>query len=838
MTQTSVPRVLRKSEISSIFLLCVWNLVSGQIRYSIPEELKPGAFVGKIGKDLGLSIQELASRKFRILPVASMQYLNVNRENGILFVNARIDREQLCGQIDDCVLLMEAVVENPVEQYRVEVEILDINDNSPIFPNRELQLEISESVMPGTHIPLERAHDLDGRNNSIRMYRLNRNELFILNVQSTGKWKLPELVLQKTLDREKEMKYSLLLTALDGGTPQRSGTAHINIVILDVNDNLPVFQKSLYSVSLRENVPVNSLVIQLNATDLDEGTNGEIIYSFGSSNEPRLNEIFAINPNSGEIHTIGMLDFEQTNAYQIHVEAKDRSAQPLSAHCNVRVEITDVNDNSPDLTINSISGTVNEDVPTGNLIALLNIKDRDSNQNGDIDCSISPNIPFELQSSFTNSYRLVTSALLDREKVPQYIITVTCKDHGSPSLYSNKTIIVNVSDVNDNAPQFTQPSYTVYVTENNQAGSYIGKVTALDLDINRNSQISYAIVQPQSLPVSSYLYINLTNGNMYSKISFDYEQLKTFRFHVRAQDAGLPSLSTDVSVQVIVLDQNDNTPTILSTGTKGNASLHVLRSAYPGYLVTKIVASDADSGKNGQLSYQLKQATVPGLFMVSHNSGEIRSVRWFKDSDATTQKLTVHVKDNGYPSLSTTAILTVTVIDEDTTYQPDISEHRQDMINRQQLSFYIVITLGATSLILLVIIIVLFVVMCPMSRRAASRNFWALEPCCCTRDLEYPNTNVNLQFDRDSHLPPSILEVRGNGSLRETYRYKIRSAPEPDEICFTPFSPPMAGIIGKNGKFTLQYNANADKTWSNEVSAVNNLGHVNFTTSLTPNGVR
>ncbi|XP_059845912.1 protocadherin gamma-A10-like [Hypanus sabinus] len=791
-----------KSVISSIFLLCVCSLVSGQIRYSIPEEQELGAFVGELGKDLGLSIKDLPSRKFRIVSSASKQYLDVNSINGILFVSARIDREQLCGQSDNCALLMEAVIENPVEQYRVEVEILDVNDNSPIFQKNEIRLKISESTIPGARFLLEGANDPDGRNNSIRTYQLTKNDHFTLDVQSLGKWKLPELVLQGNLDREKQSAYNLLLTAIDGGAPERSGTARITIDIMDVNDNVPVFEKSMYSVNLMENVLLNSLVIKLNATDLDEGTNGEVIYSFSSYNEPRITEIFTIEPETGEIRTKEMLDFEETDVYQIHVEARDRSMQSLSTHCSVRVEITDVNDNTPELTINSGAETISEDVAMGTLIALIGVTDRDSNKNGYIDCSVSPTLPFNLESSFSNSYRLVTNAKLDRETAPQHKITVTCKDRGIPPLSTIQTIVVNISDINDNTPRFTQPSYTAYVAENNEPGSYIGSVTALDLDTDRNSQLFYTILESQieSVPISSYLYINSNNGSIYSIRPFDYEQFRSFQFHVRAQDSGLPSLSSDVAVNVIVLDQNDNPPVVLSSPTEGNTSLRVPRSADPGYLITKIIAFDADSGKNGKLSYELLQSSDPGLFVVSYSSGEIRNIRQFKDSDATAQRLVVQVKDNGYPALSTTTTFTLTIVEEQSEGLVDVNEASDDLEDTQRLSFYIIISLGATSFILLIVIIFLVVAICPTGTNPASRRACATK-CCSRRDLEYKNSAANMHIVPDSHFLPSILEIQGNGSLSGTHSYKIRSAKEPAEIIFTPFDPQLHGTIEMRSKY-------------------------------------
>ncbi|XP_067852673.1 protocadherin-10-like [Heptranchias perlo] len=832
MTQSSSLWVLRKPAISSIFLLCAWNLVSGQIRYSIPEELEHGAFVGKIAKDLGLDVEELSRRRFRIVSASSIQYLDANRMNGILFVNKRIDREQLCGHSLTCLLALEVIVENPVEQYRVEVEILDVNDNSPSFPNSEIHLEIAESAMPGARFLLERAHDSDRGNNSIRTYQLTANEHFTLDIQTRGKWKLPELVLENFLDREKQSRHRLSITALDGGTPERSGTAHITIIILDTNDNAPVFQQSLYTVSLMEDVPPDTLVIKLNATDLDEGPNGEIVYSFSSYNEEGISEMFRINPISGEIQVKGVLDFEKANVYEIDVEAKDRSAQPLSTHCNIRVEIKDVNDNAPDLIVNSIYGTISEDVPTGTVIALISVSDRDSNRNGYTDCSISPNAPFDLKSSFRNSYRLVTNAVLDRESAPQYKITITCKDRGSLPLSTKKTVVVHISDINDNAPRFTQTSYTAYVTENNAPGSSIGSVTALDPDMDRNSQLSYTIVenQVQAVPVSSYVYINPDNGTIYSKRQFDYEHLKSFQFHVRAQDAGSPSLSSNVAVNVIVLDQNDNPPVIILPGSKNHTNSNVPRSADPGYLATKIIASDVDTGQNARLFYQVIQSSDPGLFTVSHNSGEVRSVRRFKDSDATIQRLIIQVKDNGHPALSATTTVTLTIVEENADILPDFSEPHQDLQDSQRLTFYVIISLGATSFILLVVIIVLVVAICPTGRGPASGQVCSLANCCCTRESEYRNSNVNLQIVPDSQFIPNILEVRGNGSLSETYRYKIRSAPEPGEMFFTPFSPQMSATIGKNISYVSQQTGKPKSNWPdvpNEVSSVDTRDHLN-----------
>eukprot|EP00062_Callorhinchus_milii_P016455 gi/632967871/ref/XP_007900220.1/ PREDICTED: protocadherin gamma-C5-like [Callorhinchus milii] len=708
MRHSDRPWMLRR-QVSSIFLLCVWSLVSAQIRYSIPEELKHGAFVGKIASDLGLSTEELSNRRFRIVSDAQTQYLDVNLNNGVLFVNQRIDREQLCGESLPCLLPLEVVIENPVEQYRVEVEVLDINDNSPSFPRNEIILEIAESATAGARFLLESAHDPDVGTNSIRTYQLSPNDHFVLDVQTRGEWILAELILEKPMDRETQSKHQLLLQAFDGGTPERTGTARISIIVLDANDNAPVFERSLYSVSLTEDVPFGTLVIKLNATDLDEGSNGEVVYSFSSYNKERIPELFSIDRKSGEIRVKGILDFEEASFYEISVEARDKGPHPLPAHCTVRVDIKDVNDNTPELALNSVSSTISENAQTGTLVALISVTDRDSNENGNTDCQISPNLPFELKSSFKNSYRLLTNDLLDRENTPEYQVTVTCTDQGSPRLSTKETIAVHISDINDNAPSFPQTSYTVYVTENNAPGTLIGSVTALDPDTEQNSHLTYSVLDTQieGMPITSYVSINPETGDIYSQHSYDYEQLKHFRIHIQAQDVGPPLLWGNATVNIVILDQNDNTPAIISPKTVKDSQISVPRSAGAGYLATKITATDADSGQNARLFYQLLQATDPSLFTVSHNLGEVKTARRFEDKDSAIQRLVIQVKDRGHPPLSATATVTLTIVEHIGDLSSDFRETHTIPEHSSNLAFYIIISLGAISSILLVVIILI-----------------------------------------------------------------------------------------------------------------------------------
>uniref|UniRef100_A0A4W3K9Y4 Cadherin domain-containing protein n=1 Tax=Callorhinchus milii TaxID=7868 RepID=A0A4W3K9Y4_CALMI len=692
-----------------------------EIRYTIPEELEHGAFVGNIAEDLGLNLRELSARKFRLVSEERTQYLEVNSENGIVFVNERIDREQLC-QSSTCSLSFEVIVKNPLEVHRVAVEILDINDNSPSFPKSDFFLEIAEFIAPGARFLLASAYDPDVGKNAIRTYQISSNEYFNLNVQVTSDGKIIcELLLEKPLDRERQSEFKLTLTAIDGGIPERSGTAKIIINVVDANDNVPVFDHELYKTSLPENAAEDTLVIKINAIDVDEGSNGAVKYYFSNHASQRVRELFSLEPETGEIRVKGVLDFEESNGYELAVQAMDSGAPTMTGHTKVMVSILDMNDNAPEIKVTLLSNTIPENAESGTLIALISVTDRDSGKNGEVHCQIPTNIPFKLHLTSKNHCRLVSSGVLDRETISTYNILVSTWDAGSPPLLTNKTIMVSVSDINDNAPRFTQPSYTVYVSENNAPGASIFTVTALDPDLDQNAHVSYSVLPTRvmEIPVSTYISINSNTGNIHALQSFDYEQQKTFQFQVQAKDSGVPPLWSKCAVKVIILDQNDNAPVIISPlAWNGSISIGLKsQSIYPGYLVTKIIATDADSGQNARLSYRLVKATDSSLFSVGLFSGEVKTIRRYLDKDAAAQVLSIRVNDNGQPSLS----VSVTVSFSVATNATEKHLERVDLVHSpanpfSDLNLYLIIAFGSTTLIFLLTIILLVAIKCHQDR--------------------------------------------------------------------------------------------------------------------------
>ncbi|XP_033949161.1 protocadherin alpha-7-like isoform X4 [Pseudochaenichthys georgianus] len=709
-------------------LVTFWSGASGQFRYSISEEVKIGTAVGNIAKDLGVDKSTLKERGYRIVYGSTEPPFRVNQDDGILYVNQIIDREEVCDRSKVCVIDLKTVLENPLEVHYVAVEILDVNDHSPCFPEHENKIEISESALPGTRFQLQAARDADSGSLSVQQYKLSQNEHFRLEVKDRGEdRKTPGLILQKALDRESVKTLTLLLTAIDGGKPPRSGNMTIIVHVSDVNDNPPVFTNESYTAQLKENSPLGKNVIQVNATDLDEGLNGEVIYSFGKDVDARARARFDLNYMTGVISVSGAIDYEECSRYEIDIQASDKGAATLATEKSVIINIVDLNDNAPEMEVTSFSRDLPEDSKPGTTVALISVKDSDSGLNGKVMCYISQDLPVMLTPSLQNNmYSLVTKMLLDREKESQYNVGIVCKDAGEPSLSSETNINIVVSDVNDNSPVFTKNPYTFYITENNNPGGSVLSVTASDEDDGNNALISYYIVRDRGAEqlFTSFLNINSETGDISALKSFDFETLKTFQFQVVATDSGAPSLSSNVTVHVFILDQNDNAPVILypvSSNGSAEGVEEIPRNVNAGHLVTKVRAYDADIGYNGWLLFSLQEVTAHSLFGLDRYTGQIRTLRSFTETDEAEHKLLILVKDNGNVSLSATATVVVKLVEPREAFAAaDVKSASKDDEDNN-VTFYLMITLGSVSTLFLISIIVLIAMQCSKSTDYTSK---------------------------------------------------------------------------------------------------------------------
>ncbi|XP_056358444.1 protocadherin gamma-B5-like [Oenanthe melanoleuca] len=693
-------------------LLCVWwRAAAERVRYAIPEELGRGSLVGPLARDLGLSADELPARKLRLSE--EKQYFSVNEENGNLYVNERLDREEMCGASAACSVSFEVLVHNPLNIFHVDVAIEDVNDNSPTFSKGVLDLEIGELIPPGSRFPLEMARDADVGSNSMVTYQLTSDPSFSLSMkEKPGGKKQPELVLERALDREKQNSFHLVLTAVDGGEPARSGTIQVLINVTDANDNSPVFSKSVYEARVPENLPAGSLVLQVRATDADAGSNGRVSYSFANVPDG-VRLLFSVDRESGEVRTVGALDFEEENKYIFGLEATDGGG--LTDHCEVQIDITDENDNAPEITILSLSSPVSEDAPVGTVVALLKVRDRDSGENGQVSCELSGEAPLSIVASPGGSYKVVTASALDREQASEQRVTVVARDRGRPALWSSTELVLEVSDVNDNAPVFEEAAYSAYVAENNAAGALVLRVQARDADAGANGRVSYWLAggSAGAAGAAPLVSVEARSGALYAQRSLDYEQCREFWVAVRAQDGGAPARSSTATVRVFVLDRNDNAPRVLwpaaAAAAAGEAPAAapfevVPRSAEAGYLVAKVVAVDADAGRNAWLSYELVQASEPALFRVGLHSGEVRTARAVSERDAAKQRVVAVVKDHGQPALSATATLHVVLAESLQEALPELSERpagaEAAAAAAAELQFYLVLALALLSALL------------------------------------------------------------------------------------------------------------------------------------------
>ncbi|XP_038556227.1 protocadherin alpha-8-like [Micropterus salmoides] len=771
-----------------VSIILLWSRASAQMRYSIAEEVKEGTVVGNIAKDLGLEKNTLKERGCRIVEGSTESFFHVNQNDGILYVDHIIDREKVCERNSVCLINLKTVLENPLEIHYVTVEVLDVNDHSPNFSTKESRLEISESVLPGLRLQLQAAHDPDVGPFSVQEYKLSPNHHFRLEVKDRGKdGKIPILVLLKTLDRETKKSHTLLLTAIDGGKPSKSGTAEITVDVLDVNDNMPVFNEDTYSVLLEENTPIGTTIIKVNASDLDEGSNGEIMYSLGKNVNSRIRELFRVDPNTGEIIVQDLIDFELEESYEIDIEASDRGSAPLRTDKSVLVNIVDLNDNTPHIEVTSFSRAITEDARLGTTVALISVLDKDSGLNGKVLCSFNEDVPFTLlPSTQDNMYSIVTNSPLDREKQSTYDVTIVAKDAGVPSLSSEKRISIVVSDVNDNSPEFSASPYTFYVTENNSPGASLFSVRASDRDEGDNSRILYDILRDgkENNKLQSFsLNINSENGDILALKSFDFETLKTFQFQVVASDSGTPSLSSNVTVNVFILDQNDNAPVILypvSSNGSAEGVEEIPRNVNAGHLVTKVRAYDADIGYNGWLLFSLQQVTDHSLFGLDRYTGQIRTLRSFTETDEAEHKLLILVKDNGNVSLSATATVVVKLVEPKEAFAAsDVKSSAKDE-EGTDVTFYLMITLGSVSVLFLISIIVLIAMQCSKTTDYTSKYLQETnyDGTLC-HSIQYrsgekrymlvgPRMSIGSTIVPGSHANTLVLPDRRRGSGEDT----------------------------------------------------------------------
>ncbi|NWV18849.1 PCD12 protein, partial [Origma solitaria] len=658
------------------------------VQYRVLEEVPPGTVIGSLAEHFEGGESGEAAEAFQLMETPGRFPLHVGSGDGVLSTAGRVDREQLCRHSDPCWVSFDVLAAQSPALIHVEVQVMDVNDNAPRFPTPELELEISESASLRTRIPLDRALDADAGSNALCSYALSPSEHFALEViSSPDGMRHAELVVVKEVDRELHSSFNLVLTATDHGEPPKSGTALIKVIVLDSNDNSPVFAESSLTVEVREDTLPGTLLVTVTATDPDQGPNGEIEYSLSRHAPPEVLSTFSIDARTGSILLRLPLDYEETHAYELDVQARDLGANPIPAHCKVLVKVLDVNDNAPDVHVTwaTRAPVLSEALPKDSFVALVTASDPDSGSNGQVLCSLSQGDEhFRLKRTNSHSFALLTNASLDRELRAEYNLTLVVRDMGDLSLAVLKHLTICISDVNDNAPAFEKATYEAAVAENSKAPAFLLTVHATDPDLGFNGKVTYRILDPSALGLIS---VDPTTGDVFALQAFDYEQVRSLEFLVTAEDGGHPKLASNISIRLAVLDRNDNAPIITRPVLVGGvATLSVLVNAETGcfwvvpgngstqgaaavtnstpascpgtpFLFT-IVARDVDSGTNGALRYDLVGGDDAGLFILDPLLGQV-SLNTSNASSLTgsQRELLVRVSDQGDTPLHTLARL-------------------------------------------------------------------------------------------------------------------------------------------------------------------------------------
>ncbi|XP_074506530.1 protocadherin-8-like [Sebastes fasciatus] len=715
----------------NLVLLCVFlvSLAAGKtLKYQTFEEDAPGTVIGNLAKDISSSSSSSSGgsirTNFRMMKQFNSSFIRLRESDGQLSIGERMDRERVCKHTLHCLIAFD-VVSFSKEQFKlihVEVEVKDINDNSPEFPRRESALEISENTAVGTRIPLDFAVDEDVGTNYIQSYQISVNSHFSIDVLSRADGvKYAELVLMKELDRETQGSYALELVAMDGGNPSRTGTTRVNVKVKDYNDNSPVFDRNSFSVDLPEDAPVGFLLLDLNAEDPDEGLNGDVVYGFGHQVPPEITQLFKVDRKTGRLTLENPVDFETKNTYEFDVQAMDLGPNPSPAICKIVVQVQDVNDNAPEISITPMTSItagiayITEAAARESFVALVSTSDRDSGANGQVHCTLYGHDHFRLQQAYEDSFMIVSTSPLDREKIPEYNLTVVAEDLGSPPFRTITQYTIRLQDENDNAPVFGKMIYEVGVVENNAPGAYITTVVARDTDTGSNGKVSYKLTDTYFMgaPISTFVSLDPDSGSLYALRSFNYEVVKQLELRVTASDGGSPPLTGSANVYVRIVDQNDNAPIITQPLllTNGSAEVQLPRDAPTGYVITRIEARDADEGVNAELSYALATGE-PSVFSINKATGEIYLNRVLSNDVDETLSVTVTVSDNGRPALTSTAALHFLIVagappNDRTIYQHQPSGDEEQHAQWWDLSVVIIVVLaGSCTLLLLAIILI------------------------------------------------------------------------------------------------------------------------------------
>ncbi|XP_061081724.1 protocadherin-8 [Conger conger] len=783
----------------AIVFIIIYTVESTTTKYYTYEEDSPGTEIGNLSQDLRIDPAEDPQTSFRFMQKANSSLIHMRQNDGLLTVGETIDREQLCPRSPRCLVTFDIVAfaKEKFHLIHVEIEVKDINDNSPKFPLNETYLEVSENMAVGSRFPLAVAVDQDVGSNYIQSYQISVNSYFRVEAREADDGiKHAELVLVKRLDREAEDFYTIQVTAMDGGSPHRTGSMTVNIRVLDFNDNSPTFEQNSLKVELYEDAPVGFFILNVHAFDLDDGINGEVAYAFVEESLDEVKQMFQIDSFSGAITLKALVDYETKRSYELNIQANDLGLNSIPSTCKVVIEIVDVNDNLPEISIKPMTSMsdgvayITESAAKESFVALISTSDRDSGSNGHVRCSLHGHEHFKLQAAYGDTVMIVTTATLDRERIPEYNVTVVAEDLGSPPFKTMKHYTIRVTDDNDNAPLFSKAVYELSVVENNIPGSYIATVIARDLDVGDNGNVTYQLIDGDigGAPLSTFVSVDPVSGSLYTVRSLNYESMEQIEVNIKATDRGSPPLSSSTLIRIKVIDQNDNVPYITHPVLRNDsAEVPVPFNAPPGYIVVRVRARDADEGVNSQLIFQILEDEQK-LFSINKDSGEIVLRYGLTSSCGDVLRVKVAVSDNGRSPLSSTATIRFVVTemkpleDQIVAILQSIDQERFEL----DVSLIIILILGGGCALLLIAIVAV-ALSCTLnckggkydSKKNSGRSPLLTHKSQDSNVFVGPRVLVNEQITSSSHESSELYHERSRDSQSKVSLSSFNKSFEP-----------------------------------------------------------
>ncbi|XP_045910367.1 protocadherin-8 [Micropterus dolomieu] len=797
-----------------VLALFVYTVQCTTTRYLTYEEDAPGTEIGNLSQDLKIDPADDPDTSFRFMQENNSSVIQMRESDGLLSVAEIIDREQLCPRSPRCFITFDTVAfsREKFQLIHVEIEVKDINDHSPHFPRNETVIEIVENVPLDSRFPLPIALDQDVGENYIQSYNISPSSHFAIEVRDREDGvKFAELVLVRALDREVEDSYTIEVTATDGGVLAKSGSMIVNIKVLDFNDNTPTFEHSSLKVELNEDSPVGHRVLKVHAFDPDDGINGEVTYSFADGLSPEAGRLFHIDPFSGDVTLKALVDFEKRRSYELNIKASDSGANSVPSSCKVVIDIVDVNDNAPEISIKPMTSSsdgvayITEAAAAESFVALIRTWDRDSGSNGYVRISLLGHEHFTLQQAYGDSFMIITSTTLDREKIPEYNLTVVAEDLGSPPFKTVRQYTIRVTDENDNAPLFSKSLYEVSVLENNIPGSYVTTVVARDPDVGKNAKVSYKLIDsevPGGSPVSTYVSVDSLSGSLYTLRSFDHEILQQIELVIQAEDRGSPSLSSTSTIRIKVVDQNDNYPYFTyPVLLNDSADIPLPFNAPTGYLALRVSAEDEDEGVNGKLCYQIVQGD-PKHFTMNEDTGEIALKQWLTAEIGEVLEVKIAVSDNGRSPLSSSATIRFVISDtEPSEDQVVIVLRSSDGEGTNLDGSLIVIIMLSGGCALLLIAIVVVIVTCKHS--CGGRNHGPKREVCHSL---FDSRHMPMLGSTEPNIytgQQGFFHERTSSSLDDSCLYEERSGDSETKM-FLPSKHFQATSVWQGDKYCLQ----------------------------------